>query len=206
MKTSQGAPTYEACREWALHPWLPRPLGVAHIVRGGIISWVRQLTQPPASSPEGLCSADPPGPVASPLLTQASSHDCGGVSMLAVQPAARHKITARHLSRQAMWYVRQSTLHQVLENRESTARQYALRERALALGWPAERIVVIDQDLGQSGASAADREGFQRLVGSGGAGPRGPGHGPGGLSRSRQLARLAPLVGNLYHDRDVDPR
>jgi hypothetical protein len=47
---------------------------------------------------------------------------------------------------------------------ESTARQYALRDRALALGWPAERVMVIDQDLGHSGASAADRAGFQRPV------------------------------------------
>src|SRR6266849_1680026 len=86
------------------------------------------------------------------------------MSMISVQPSALQKITARHLSRQAMLYVRQSTLHQVLENTESTARQYELRERALALGWPTERIVVIDQDLGQSGASAVDRAGFQRLV------------------------------------------
>src|SRR2546426_3967792 len=84
--------------------------------------------------------------------------------MIPVQPAALQKITAGHLQRQAMLYVRQSTLHQVLENRESTARQYALRERAIALGWKPEQIVVIDQDLGQSGASAVDREGFQRLV------------------------------------------
>jgi hypothetical protein len=52
--------------------------------------------------------------------------------MIPVQPSALHKITARHLSRQAMLYVRQSTLHQVLENTESTARQYGLRERAIA--------------------------------------------------------------------------
>ena len=84
--------------------------------------------------------------------------------MMALQSAGLQKITARHLSRQAMLYVRQSTLHQVLENTESTARQYALRERAIALGWDTSRIVVIDQDLGQSGASAVDREGFQRLV------------------------------------------
>jgi DNA invertase Pin-like site-specific DNA recombinase len=84
--------------------------------------------------------------------------------MIAIQSAAQPKITARHLSRQAMLYVRQSTLHQVLENTASTARQYGLRERALALGWPTERIVVIDQDLGQSGASAVERAGFQRLV------------------------------------------
>ncbi|MGH8645859.1 MAG: recombinase family protein [Gammaproteobacteria bacterium] len=76
----------------------------------------------------------------------------------------QQKITSAHLSRSAYLYVRQSTLRQVLENTESTNRQYALRDRAVALGWPIERVVVIDSDLGQSGASAADREGFQRLV------------------------------------------
>ena len=75
-----------------------------------------------------------------------------------------HHVTAHHLSRHACLYVRQSTLQQVLEHTESTSRQYALRERARALGWPDERIVVIDQDLGHSGASAVDRLGFQRLV------------------------------------------
>jgi DNA invertase Pin-like site-specific DNA recombinase len=74
------------------------------------------------------------------------------------------KVTTRHLTRNAYLYVRQSTLRQVLENTESTHRQYALQERAVALGWPRDRIVVIDTDLGQSGASAVDREGFQRLV------------------------------------------
>ncbi len=58
--------------------------------------------------------------------------------MIPAQPSALQNITARHLSRQAMLYVRQSTLHQVLENTESTARQYGLRERALALGSPTE--------------------------------------------------------------------
>ena len=77
---------------------------------------------------------------------------------------SHQKITAAHLSRSAYLYVRQSTLRQVLENTESTHRQYALRDRAVAMGWPLERVVVIDSDLGQSGASAADREGFQRLV------------------------------------------
>jgi DNA invertase Pin-like site-specific DNA recombinase len=75
-----------------------------------------------------------------------------------------HKVTASHLKRNAYLYVRQSTIRQVFENTESTKRQYALRERAAALGWPPERIIVIDCDLGQSGASAADRQGFQRLV------------------------------------------
>ena len=74
------------------------------------------------------------------------------------------KVQPRHLERAAYLYVRQSTLRQVFENTESTQRQYGLRDRAAALGWPLDRIVVIDSDLGQSGASAADREGFQRLV------------------------------------------
>src|SRR5438477_12514643 len=77
---------------------------------------------------------------------------------------AHQKITTAHLSRLAYLYVRQSTLRQVLENTESTHRQYALQQRAIGLGWAVEQIVVIDSDLGQSGASAADREGFQRLV------------------------------------------
>ena len=74
------------------------------------------------------------------------------------------KVTASHLKRDAYLYVRQSTIRQVFENTESTKRQYALRERAVAMGWPLERTIVIDSDLGQSGASAADREGFQKLV------------------------------------------
>src|SRR6202022_2630071 len=74
------------------------------------------------------------------------------------------KVTPLHLEHDAYLYIRQSTLRQVFENTESTQRQYALRDRAVALGWPPDRIVVIDCDLGQSGASGADREGFQRLV------------------------------------------
>jgi DNA invertase Pin-like site-specific DNA recombinase len=74
------------------------------------------------------------------------------------------KVSPNHLDRDAYLYVRQSTLRQVLENTESTQRQYGLRERAIALGWPIERVQVIDCDQGQSGASAVDREGFQRLV------------------------------------------
>src|SRR5438270_1471554 len=73
------------------------------------------------------------------------------------------KITNAHLERDAYLYVRQSTPRQVLENTESTQRQYALRQQAVALGWPHDRIVVIDTDLGHSGA-ATDREGFQKLV------------------------------------------
>jgi DNA invertase Pin-like site-specific DNA recombinase len=74
------------------------------------------------------------------------------------------KVTAEHLRRQAYLYVRQSTLRQVHENRESTARQYDLKRRAQALGWMTDQIVVVDEDLGLSGATAVERNGFQRLV------------------------------------------
>jgi DNA invertase Pin-like site-specific DNA recombinase len=83
------------------------------------------------------------------------------------------KVCAAHLQRTAFLYVRQSTLRQVIHNTESTQRQYALRQRAITLGWPVEQIVVIDTDQGQSGASAADREGFQRLVAEVGLGKAG---------------------------------
>jgi DNA invertase Pin-like site-specific DNA recombinase len=88
----------------------------------------------------------------------------GGIPYMLMDSGAHQKVTTAHLSRLAYLYVRQSTLRQVLENTESTHRQYALQGRAVALGWPLDRVVVIDSDLGQSGASAADREGFQRLV------------------------------------------
>ena len=95
-------------------------------------------------------------PVAHPIIK-------GGIPYMLMDSGAQ-KVTTAHLSRLAYLYVRQSTLRQVLENTESTHRQYALQGRAVALGWPLDRVVVIDSDLGQSGASAADREGFQRLV------------------------------------------
>jgi len=86
-----------------------------------------------------------------------------------VNPEQHLKVTASHLGRLAYLYVRQSTLRQVFENTESTKRQYALRERAVALGWPLDRVVVIDSDLGLSGADS-DREGFQKLVAAVGMG------------------------------------
>lgn len=74
------------------------------------------------------------------------------------------RVTPGHLNRDASLYIRQSTLRQVVENGESTRRQYALRNRAAALGWASEHIHVIDQDLGQSGAYSEGRDGFQELV------------------------------------------
>jgi DNA invertase Pin-like site-specific DNA recombinase len=74
------------------------------------------------------------------------------------------KVTPEHLARNAYLYLRQSTMKQVLENQESTRRQYALKEKAIELGWDDDHIVVIDSDKGQSGQSAQDREGFKQLV------------------------------------------
>src|SRR5439155_16622918 len=74
------------------------------------------------------------------------------------------KIRAFHRERLAVVYVRQSTVQQVLEHQESTRLQYGLVSRAEALGWATERVLVIDDDLGKSGASAQNRAGFQRLV------------------------------------------
>jgi DNA invertase Pin-like site-specific DNA recombinase len=74
------------------------------------------------------------------------------------------KIQRVHLDRVAIVYVRQSTLQQIERHRESTRLQYGLVERALELGWTKQRVVVIDEDLGRSGATAEGRVGFQRLV------------------------------------------
>jgi len=73
-------------------------------------------------------------------------------------------VADHHLNRQALIYVRQSSMKQVIENSESTARQYALVDKAQQLGWSREQIGVIDDDLGKSGSSAVHRNGFQRLV------------------------------------------
>ena len=77
---------------------------------------------------------------------------------------ATSKIQTRHLDRLAIVYVRQSSPQQVHENRESRERQYALAEFAERLGWPAERVVIVDEDQGQSGKLADNRSGFQRLM------------------------------------------
>ena len=74
------------------------------------------------------------------------------------------KLTSRHLERLAVVYVRQSTMQQVVAHQESTRLQYGLVQRAMALRWSEARVLVIATDLGQSGSTAAGRQGFQRLV------------------------------------------
>ena len=94
------------------------------------------------------------------------------------------KVQPHHLERGAYLYIRQSSLRQVLENVESTKRQFALRSRALALGGRDEQIIVIDHDQGESGASAAWRAGFQRLVTE-------VGMGEAGIVMGLEVSRLA---------------
>ena len=74
------------------------------------------------------------------------------------------KLGRRHLERLAIVYVRQSDPQQVLQHRESKELQYNLADRAVTLGWPRERVLVIDEDQGQSAQSAASRQGFRRLL------------------------------------------
>lgn len=97
---------------------------------------------------------------------------------------SQQKVRASHLSRPAYLYVRQSTLKQVMENTESTTRQYSLRQRAVALGWRLSDVIVIDDDLGRSGASTAERSGFQRLVAE-------VGLGRAGIVMGLEVSRLA---------------
>jgi len=118
------------------------------------------------------------------------------------------KIKRNHLTRKGFLYVRQSTLRQVYENAESTKRQYALKERLLQLGWNESQIEVIDSDLGQSGADAEGRHGFQYLVSEVSLGRAGiiAGIEVSRLSRSsadwNRLLQIAALSGTLIMDED----
>ncbi|MBV9448852.1 MAG: recombinase family protein [Streptosporangiaceae bacterium] len=106
------------------------------------------------------------------------------------------KVTASHLRRAAVVYVRQSTLAQVDRNRESTARQYDLAGRAVALGWPRSAVRVIDDDLGVSGACAAGRSGFAELAAQVGLGQV-------GIVLSLECSRLARNNADWYRLLDL---
>jgi len=109
---------------------------------------------------------------------------------------AGEKITASHRARDAYVYVRQSTLLQVQVHTESLARQYDLRQRATALGWPAHQVVVIDEDLGRSGASTAGRPGFSELVAD-------VGLGRAGIILALEVSRLARSNADWYQLLDL---
>jgi DNA invertase Pin-like site-specific DNA recombinase len=106
-------------------------------------------------------------------------------------PPVSPKIRPDHLDRLALIYVRQSTPLQVREHTGSAARQYDLAGRARDLGWPAERVQVIDQDQGRSGASSAGRDGFQHLVAQ-------VGLGRAGAVLSLEASRLARSCSDWY--------
>jgi DNA invertase Pin-like site-specific DNA recombinase len=99
----------------------------------------------------------------------AAAHPCPACPSTVVVPA--HLLASRtakvrdcHLDRKAIVYIRQSSPQQVAEHKESTARQYALADLAVALGWPRERVEVVDADQGRSGQTAVGRFGFQYLL------------------------------------------
>jgi DNA invertase Pin-like site-specific DNA recombinase len=102
------------------------------------------------------------------------------------------KIKSWHLDRLAFVYIRQSDPQQPVKNPESTARQYGLVDRAVALGWPRDRVVVIDQDQGKSGATAEGRFGFHYLLGEAALGHA-------GLILSIEVSRAA-RCGKDWHD------
>jgi excisionase family DNA binding protein len=120
----------------------------------------------------------------------------------------RTKITEAHRRRRAVVYVRQSTPAQLERNHESRARQYALRDRAVELGWPLGAVVVVDEDLGRSGASTEGRLGFKELVAEVGLGQVGLvlALEVSRLARSsadwHQLLDLCALTGTLIADSD----
>jgi DNA invertase Pin-like site-specific DNA recombinase len=124
------------------------------------------------------------------------------------------KVNPSHLQRLAYIYVRQSSLKQVYQNQESQRYQYRLQQRALELGWPKDRIRVIDRDLGLSGQEAEHRTGFQELVAEVSLGQVGIvfGYEVSRLARNNRdwylLLDLAAMFGTLIADSDglYDPR
>src|SRR5665213_3144247 len=104
--------------------------------------------------------------------------------MLMVSNVADERLTTTHRAKLAYIYVRQSSVHQVRQHQESTELQYRLVDRAVRLGWPHERVQVIDEDLGKSGAGGVERQGFQKLIAE-------IGLGNAGLVISLDASRLA---------------
>jgi len=111
------------------------------------------------------------------------------------------KLRPAHLSRDAYIYVRQSTLTQVREHTESLERQYELADRAMTLGWQPRQVVIVDGDLGRSGAEATAREAFKGLVADVGLGRVGIVFGIEGLPASRGTTGLVPATRSVRHHR-----
>ena len=112
--------------------------------------------------------------------------------MLSAATGAEERVTAAHRAKLAYVYVRQSSVNQVRQHQESTELQYRLVDRAVGLGWPRERVRVIDEDLGKSGAARTERHGFQRLIAE-------IGLGNAGLVLSLDASRLARNGRDWHH-------
>lgn len=104
--------------------------------------------------------------------------------MLSAASGTEERLTAAHRAKLAYIYVRQSSVTQMRQHQESTELQYRLVDRAIGLGWPRDRVHVIDEDLGKSGTASAERHGFQRLIAE-------IGLGNAGLVLSLDASRLA---------------
>ena len=116
------------------------------------------------------------------------------------------QVTLSHRQKTAYVYVRQSTMGQVRNHQESTERQYALKDKAISLGWPATSMRILDGDLGISGATQQRSRRLQEVGGRGVAGRSGSGVRLGGLAAGAVQRRLAPLDRDLRLDRHADRR
>ena len=163
------------------------------------------LMPDPAPAPSGTAPpvpAVPAGALPTEAVAAATALLAGVIAKAAARPGRRRplmselKVTAAHLRRAAVVYVRQSTLAQVDRNRESTARQYDLVARAERLGWPRSAVRVIDDDLGVSGASTTGRSGFAELAAQVGLGQV-------GIVLSLECSRLARNNADWYRLLDL---
>ena len=179
---------YEALRGAVLGDALPPEArtGLLLFLRRGMSGWARAVATMCAAAAANWLSAtelDDTGRAQScgSYLCR-HGHQCQSLRSNPMNESL--KVQPHHLERGAYLYVRQSSMRQVIENIESTKRQYALRGRAIALGWRDDQIIVIDNDQGESGASAVWREGFQRLVTD-------VGMGQAGIVMGLEVSRLA---------------
>ena len=226
---------YEQLRHAALHARAEAfPLGLGVLTRNGVTAWRHALAGlapagPATAAPAASRPAPPrpaaglPAPVAAELINVLAAVALAAPARPRNRPSEGDPDAPRHRGVESdrrppvqagFLYVRQSSLKQVIHNTESAIRQYDLRGKAIALGWAASQITVIDIDQGHSGASAADREGFQQLVAEVSLGRAGI---VLGLECSRlarnsadwhQLLELCGMTGTLICDEDglYDPR
>src|ERR1700688_3515619 len=145
----------------------------------------------PQALPGRVASPSPPIPARPPrpwpnLSAEAQMQIAQIIAalVLTASSVADERLTTTHRAKLAYIYVRQSSVNQVRQHQESTELQYRLVDRAIGLGWPNERVQVIDEDLGKSGSGSVERQGFQKLIAE-------IGLGNAGLVVSLDASRLA---------------